>query len=214
MTVAAEGLNERIARAIAGAAVPAGAVQALGSWLALLGAWNARIDLTAARTEDELVDLMVADALVLAARIPPGARVVDVGSGAGAPGLPLAIVRPDVAVTLVEPMEKRVAFLRTVVGTVFPAGATRPIVVRGRGEDVARRGERFDVAVSRATLGPGAWLSLGGELAPEGAVWVLLAREEPPRAEGFRVEEDVRYRWPLTGASLRAVRFGPASRAG
>ena len=48
------------------------------TWLARLQEWNARIDLTAARSREELVDLMVADALVLAPRVPPGARVVDV----------------------------------------------------------------------------------------------------------------------------------------
>src|SRR5437870_4377425 len=88
------------------------AILALRRWLDLLVTWNARIDLTAARSEAELVDLMVADAVVLAARVPSQARVVDVGSGAGGPGLALAVLRSDLAVTLVEPLAKRVSFLR------------------------------------------------------------------------------------------------------
>lgn len=201
---------ERVASAL-GAGADAGRLARIGAWIALISAWNTRIDLTAARTDDELVDLMLADALVLAARIPAGARVVDVGSGAGAPGLPLAIARADLAVTLVEPLQKRVAFLRNAVGAILPAGE-RPTVVRGRGEEIAARKQRFDVAISRATLGPSQWIALGAELA--GDVWVLLARDEPPAREGLQIVEDVRYRWPLTGAERRAVRYSSAGNSG
>ena len=84
------------------------AIPAVQKWLDLLAEWNARMDLTAARTEDERIDLMLADALALAPRIAEGARVVDVGTGAGAPGLALALLRPDLETTLVEPLTKRV----------------------------------------------------------------------------------------------------------
>jgi 16S rRNA (guanine527-N7)-methyltransferase len=206
----AAGFGTRVARVLAGgppeAIVAAGAI---GSWLSLVRAWNARIDLTAARSDDELVDLMVADAAELASRLPAGARVVDVGSGAGAPGVALAVLRPDLRVTLVEPLQKRVAFLRTVVGSVFGAPG-RPEVVRARGEDLAGA-KAFDVAVSRATLTPPAWLALGHALAPGGDVWVLLARDDPPALDGREVADDLRYAWPLTGAERRAVRYAPRS---
>jgi 16S rRNA (guanine527-N7)-methyltransferase len=91
---------------------------AVDLWLDRLEEWNARVDLTAARSTEELVDLMLADAFVVAPRIPRGVRVVDVGSGAGAPGLAIALLRPDLPVTLVEPLGKRVAFLRTVIGAL------------------------------------------------------------------------------------------------
>jgi 16S rRNA (guanine527-N7)-methyltransferase len=186
----------------------------IAGWISVVQAWNAKIDLTAARGEDELVDLMLADALVLAKRIPASASVVDVGTGAGAPGLGLSLAREDLEVTLVEPMQKRAALLRTVIGELLQAGAPlalagprRVRVVRERGEDVARRGEVFGAAVSRATLPPPEWLKLGAKLAPSGEVWVLLAREEPPSLAGWTATEDIRYRWPLTGAERRAVRF-------
>src|SRR5271165_5174954 len=127
------------------------------TWLARMQEWNARIDLTAARSDEELVDLMVADALVLAAGIPRGARVVDVGTGAGAPGLALALLRSDLEVTLVEPAGKRVSFLRTAIGAV---GRPNVVVERGRGEDLAGR-RCWDAATSRATLAPAPWLDLG-----------------------------------------------------
>jgi 16S rRNA (guanine527-N7)-methyltransferase len=176
----------------------------LGIWFERLQQWNERIDLTAARSEDELVDLMLADALFLAPRLTTGARVVDVGTGAGAPGLGLALLRPDLRVTLVEPLGKRAAFLRTVVGEV---GRADVAIERVRGE--AFEGRRaWDVAVSRATLAPMAWLDLAVTLAgPGGSAWVLLARDEAPAHPRATLEEDLAYTWPLTGASRRAVRY-------
>jgi 16S rRNA (guanine527-N7)-methyltransferase len=185
-------------------AVPAERREAVAKWLDLLAQWNARIDLTAARGPDELYDLMLADAARLAARVPEGARVVDVGAGAGAPGLALALLRPDLRVTLVEPLGKRASFLRAVIGTV---GRAEVGLIVERGEVVVEReGAAWDVAISRATLAPAAWIPLGLRLAP--SAWVLLAKEEPPAAAGARVEEDVAYVWPLTGAARRAVRYG------
>ena len=183
--------------------------ESIGCWLSLLSQWNVRIDLTAARSDDELCDLMLADAAMLAKYISLSGRVVDVGSGAGAPGLALAIVRPDLKVTLVEPQRKRLAFLRTVIGTLD----RRDIELTcDRGEHLARevrepsgKWSQWDVAISRATLKPDAWVRLGLGLAR--AAWALLARDEPPVIEGARIDEDIAYRWPLTGATRRAVRY-------
>ena len=189
------------------AALDSASRASLATWIELLCAWNARIDLTAARSGGELVDLMLADALVLAPRMAKGARVVDVGSGAGAPGLALALARPDLAVTLCEPLVKRASFLRTVVGTV---GRADIVLERGRGEDL--RGS-WDVAISRATLAPPLWLALGATLAP--ATWVLLAKDEPPTIDGVSADDDVTYEWPETHAARRAIRYSrPTGRSG
>jgi 16S rRNA (guanine527-N7)-methyltransferase len=179
------------------------AIVRLTDWVTLLDRTNQRIDLTAARNPDELVDLMLADAFMLASRIPESATVVDVGTGAGAPGFPLAVVRRDLEIVLVEPMDKRVAFLRTSIGTVLPKEPKLPRVVRGRGESLVGK-ETFRVALSRATLPPPEWLALGRTLAPDGDVWVFLARGEPPAASP---KEAVDYAWPLTRASRTALRY-------
>jgi 16S rRNA (guanine527-N7)-methyltransferase len=173
-------------------------------WLARLGEWNARMDLTAARTPEELVDLMLADAVVLAARIPPGCSLVDVGTGAGAPGLALALVRRDLRITLVEPLGKRASFLRTVIGAV---GRADIAIERTRGEALPRQ-PAWDVALSRATLPPAAWLDLATRLVgPGGTIWVLLAGEDAPTHAQAALESDFAYRWPLTGARRRALAY-------
>jgi 16S rRNA (guanine527-N7)-methyltransferase len=183
--------------------LPPDARAAIAKWIELLCAWNARIDLTAARTGDELVDLMLADALAIGPRIAPGARVVDVGTGAGAPGLALALARPDLAVTMCEPLAKRASFLRTVLGTLGRADVT---LVAKKGEELAAGA--WDVATSRATLAPPSWLALGAKLVrPGGEVWVLLAKDEPPSMAGVTAFEDTAYTWPATGAARRAVRY-------
>ena len=201
-----DGLNALVDRAAAGlgAAIEPAGRAAIVAWLERLEEWNARIDLTAARGREELVDLMLADALLLAPRLPRDARVIDVGTGAGAPGLALAILRPDVRVTLSEPLGKRAAFLRTAVGAL---GRADVVIERKRGELLGGR-RAWDVAVSRATLAPQAWLDLGVTLAaPGGSVWVLLAKEEAPSHARAHAEDDVSYVWPLTSASRRAVRY-------
>jgi len=172
------------------------------TWLALVDRWRRRTDLTAARSDEELVDLMVADAACLAAHLPAGATVVDVGTGAGAPGLPLGLLRPDLRVTLVEPLQKRVAFLRTALGTLGAEVASRFSVRQVRAEYVD---DCFDVAVSRATLAPDEWMARGVQLAPDGDVWLLLAKLPLPAHSGWRAVVDQRYVWPLTGAARRAV---------
>jgi 16S rRNA (guanine527-N7)-methyltransferase len=89
------------------------------------------------REVDRLWDRHLLNCAVLGELLPPDARVLDVGSGAGLPGIPLALARPDVAVTLLEPLERRVQFLDEARMTL---GVDRQVtVLRGRAEDPAIR---------------------------------------------------------------------------
>jgi 16S rRNA (guanine527-N7)-methyltransferase len=166
--------------------------------------------LTAARSERELVDLYLADALVLAAHgardvLAPNASWIDVGSGAGAPGLALGLLWLAPELTLVEPRQKRVAFLRNAVGAL----AARPPVhvIEGRSERV--ESQSHDVAISRATFSPAEWLLEGARLARR-RVWVLVAQARAPDLDGWQRAAQVDYEWPLTRAPRRALAYAPA----
>jgi 16S rRNA (guanine527-N7)-methyltransferase len=165
--------------------------------------WNARIDLTSVTEPEELVDLLFADAaaIVGARAVDARQRWVDVGSGIGAPGLPLTLLAPGTDVTLVEPRSKRVSFLRTVIGTL---GLDRIRVERTRSDVLPARS--FDVAISRATMPPPEWLLEGARLSRQ-RVWVLLARATPPALAGWSPGPDLSFMWPLTKKDRRAVAY-------
>lgn len=90
--------------------------------------------------ERHLVNCAVINSLM-----PEGARIADVGSGAGLPGIPLAIARPDLDITLIEPLLKRSTYLGEVKEQL---GLDNVTVVRGRAEEVPAKG--FDIVTSRA----------------------------------------------------------------
>src|SRR5262245_61450873 len=83
----------------------------LASYLSELDHWRRKVNLTGRLAPSELAEHAL-EAVLGSELIPHDARVVDIGSGAGLPGLPLAIARPDLDMTLVEPRQKRCAFLR------------------------------------------------------------------------------------------------------
>ncbi len=176
-------------------------VAALGTWLDALATWNAKMDLTAAKEPRAIAWLMLADAMMLARVVPRGASVVDVGTGAGAPGFALAILRPDLRVTLCEPLGKRAAFLRTSIGLL----SRTDVALDPRAADKLDPG-KWDVAVSRATFPPSEWLAIGSTLARAGgSVWLTLAQEEPPAPE--RAVETLAYDDASTGAKKKLVRY-------
>jgi 16S rRNA (guanine527-N7)-methyltransferase len=93
-----------------------------------------------------LWDRHLLNCAVVATLLRPGEHVVDVGSGAGLPGIPLALARPDCRIVLLEPLARRAAFLAEVVDDL--GLAPRVTVLRGRAEDQPKAGH--DVAVARA----------------------------------------------------------------
>jgi 16S rRNA (guanine527-N7)-methyltransferase len=86
----------------------------------------------------------VLNSAVVAELVPPGKTVADVGSGAGLPGIPMAIAQPDAHFTLIEPMERRSDWLRQITAEI---GLTNVTVLRARAEEV---GEAFDLVTARA----------------------------------------------------------------
>jgi 16S rRNA (guanine527-N7)-methyltransferase len=118
----------------------------LANHLALIEKWNAVHNLTAVRDPARMVTHHVIDSLSASKYIPHGATVLDVGSGAGFPGLPLAITRPDLQVTVLDSIQKKAAFLQHSIATLKIHNATS---VCTRVEAWATA-QRFSIVVSRA----------------------------------------------------------------
>ncbi|MBQ5489065.1 MAG: 16S rRNA (guanine(527)-N(7))-methyltransferase RsmG, partial [Clostridia bacterium] len=110
---------------------------------------NNVMNLTAITDAEGVASRHFADSLLARELIPEGAKVIDVGTGAGFPGVPLAIMRPDIELTLLDSLNKRILFLNDVLKELnIPAKAVHARAEDG-GRDRSLR-ERFDVAVSRA----------------------------------------------------------------
>lgn len=126
--------------------VPAARIPVLERYARLLATEGVLRGLIGPREASRLWDRHLLNSAVLAELIPDGATVCDIGTGAGLPGMVLAIARPDVSVTLVEPLLRRTTFLEEVVAELDLRNVE---VVRGRAEDL--HGQRtFDVVTSRA----------------------------------------------------------------
>jgi 16S rRNA (guanine527-N7)-methyltransferase len=170
----------------------------LAGYLAELDSWRRTANLTGRLGPDELAGHTL-ESVLGSKLITHGARVVDVGSGAGFPGLPLAIARPDLDMTLVEPRAKRCAFLRHVVRTL---GLTNVKVLEARIEDVG--GQAFDVATTRAVGSFAEWLAGACFLAPEGCVLAWTTETtglETALGSSFRIDGDI----PIEGSSKRRI---------
>src|SRR5262245_36407162 len=123
-------------------------------------------------TEPEALERHFADALAAADVLPGAARVVDLGSGAGLPGIPIALARRDLRLTLVEIREKRLAFLRHAVRELGLEVEVRGVSIQAPPE------ARFDFALLRAVAKPDRSLELGLPwVKPSGEVWIWAGPE-------------------------------------
>ncbi len=132
--------------------VDAGQLASAGDFLALLLAMNAHLNLTSITDPAEAWTRHVLDAWTLLpelAGLPPGRRVLDLGSGGGVPGIPLAIARPDLRFTLVDATSKKAAFLEDAAKAL---GLSNVAVVADRAESLAKTSlaGSFDVVTARA----------------------------------------------------------------
>jgi 16S rRNA (guanine(527)-N(7))-methyltransferase RsmG len=118
-------------------------IELLNEHFQLLLKWNKVINLSAVRDEAEIVERHYCESLFLGAQLPAGPHtIVDIGSGAGFPGIPVAILRPDCSVTLVESHQRKAAFLKE--------GARQLPNLSVESNRVEALGIGFDCAISRA----------------------------------------------------------------
>jgi 16S rRNA (guanine527-N7)-methyltransferase len=195
--VAGGSVHQRLCDAAAAVRIALGDAEAsrLARYAELLLAWGARINLTGARTAAELVDDHLADAFAVATAIPASAeRLVDVGAGAGLPGIVLAILNPELECTLLEPRQKRWAFLQE-ARRELRIGNLSPLCVRLEEHLEAHDFRPYDVAVSRATWPVEEWLARGSALVDRGTVLALEGRNGGPLPKGaLRTPYDLPFR--------------------
>lgn len=136
--------------AVAGlAALPAGAADKFAAYAALLLRWNARLNLTALRTPQQIVDRHFIECIFCAQHLAGNpATLLDYGSGAGFPGLPIALCRPEIAVTLAECNGKKASFLRE-AGRILDV----PVDVYAGRVEVLPSARLFDAVTVRAVDG-------------------------------------------------------------
>jgi 16S rRNA (guanine527-N7)-methyltransferase len=161
--------------------------EALEAHLELLLRWNRTVNLTAIRNREEAIERHYCESLFLGARLPAGRlSIADVGSGAGFPGFPVAVLRPDCMVTLIESHQRKAVFLREA-----SRGLPNVRVLAKRAEDVK---DGFDWVISRAV----SYKDLASflkKLAPN--VDLLSGGERPPDGIGFRWDAPVLLPWGM-----------------
>jgi 16S rRNA (guanine527-N7)-methyltransferase len=148
--------------------------QKMAILLAELERWNKRVNLTAVRDPDEMIKRHLLDSLV-AVPLLQGATVLDVGTGAGFPGLPLAIVQPARQFTLLDSNNKKIMFVQHIAGLL---GLDNVTAVKARGEDYAP-GHGFDTVIARALAALSRLLDIAGHHVGEDGVFVALKGRYP-----------------------------------
>ena len=188
-----------------GLTLPSAAMDQLASYLDLLAKWNRVYNLTAIQDEAKLVSHHVLDSLAVVSHLPDG-NILDVGSGGGLPGIPIAISCPGRAVTLLDSNHKKGAFLKQAIAELGIAAAQ---VVTERVE-AYRPAELFKIVISRAFSDLADFVNLAGHLcAPDGvmiAMKGLYPNDEIAHLpSSWKVEKAVRLEIPGLDASRHLV---------
>jgi 16S rRNA (guanine527-N7)-methyltransferase len=174
-------------------------------YLDLLEKWNRVYNLTAIREKELMVSNHLLDSLVLTTHI-SSSRILDVGSGAGLPGIPLAIANPRRDVTLLDSNHKKTAFLRQVVAELALANVT---VVSERVE-AWQPPQKFNCIVSRAFAELGEFVSLGKHLLAPGGCFAAMKGLHPydeidKLPAGWRAREVLKLNVPGLDAARHLV---------
>lgn len=148
-----------------------GQEEALETYLNILLQANKQLNLTAIDNYEDAVVKHIADSLVGAAFVAPNAVMLDIGSGGGCPAIPLKIVHPDLQVTLIDSVGKKVDFLNSAIASLSLSGA---VAVKARAEELCRTNKResFDVVTARAVAALPILLELASPLLKVGGLFI------------------------------------------
>lgn len=181
------------------------------TYIGLITKWSAVYNLSAIRAEPEMLSHHLLDALAILPHL-PGGRLLDVGSGAGLPGIPLAIADPDRSVALLDSNSKKAAFLQQ---AVIELGLKNATVHLARAE-TWRPDQAFDVITSRAFAELAEFVSRTEHLLAESGVFAAMkganARAEIERLpKGFKIRSIERLAVPGVNAERHLVLVERAS---
>ncbi|WP_274571927.1 16S rRNA (guanine(527)-N(7))-methyltransferase RsmG [Neisseria leonii] len=161
-------------------------------YVALLKKWNRTYNLTALRDENKMISHHILDSLTLLPYVAGAQTLMDVGSGGGMPGIPTAICRPDLHITLLDANTKKTTFLQQ---AVIELGLTNVTVAAGRVE--AMHDKKVDVVTSRAFAELADFIALTKHLLNENGYWAAMKgvypyeelEQLPADVEAFKVEK-------------------------
>jgi len=162
------------------AIAPPSLFRQLAQYLQLLLKWNARTNLTAIRDPEEIVLRHFGESLFAAQHLGKCETVLDFGSGAGFPGLPIQLFHPDLRVTLAESQNKKSAFLREAIRTL----GLKTEVWAGRVEAMPTA-QRFDVVTLRAVDNMEAAIQAASLRVGRRMMLLTTVRQQPPKLDGF-----------------------------
>ena len=187
-------------------------VEAFDLYLRELLKWNQKINLTAIRTEKGIVLKHFLDSLSVFPYLPRISSLLDIGSGAGFPGIPLKIILPSLEVTLIDSVQKKVDFQRHIIRTLGLQGMA---AIHGRIQDqeiLQRLGNKFDAAIARAFTDLKTSLLLTFPfLKKNGVVLTMKGKSIEEEWDSLPAAEEIGYR--LLKAAFFTLPFGSLRRS-
>lgn len=202
-----------------GLALSAEALQLLERFADRLLAWNRKVNLTAITAPDQVAEKHLLDSLLLLRSLGDARTLLDIGSGAGLPGVALACARPSLSVVCCDSVAKKVAFVKAIV-VELGLERVRGVVARAEGAPEADGLPRSEVVVSRALADPALWVPLGSAyLAPGGTLIAMLGKgddesrlAELGKASGLELVSVDRYELPFSRSARAIARWSSAAR--
>nr|WP_237726500.1 MULTISPECIES: 16S rRNA (guanine(527)-N(7))-methyltransferase RsmG [Corallococcus] len=176
--------------------------------------WNAKVNLTAITAPEEVLEKHFLDSLAVLPEVKGATSLLDLGAGAGFPGLPLKLELPEMGVTLVDTVGKKIAFIKAAAASLGLVGV-RGLHARAEGKPETEGIPRAQVLIARAFMDLPDWLNLAPAYVEEGGRVVAMLGKQQTDAElqaraaerNLRVVSARSYRLPFSGAERQVAVF-------